>query len=103
MDVMRTQFFIAVHINTANGPETIARFRIGNNPQQASQIFYLLKGDNHVGGTDTLRLDFMEMKNGLLINLRMISCTSDQLAENCKIITEELFMFSGLGEHERIL
>jgi len=102
MNVMRTQFFIAVQINTANGPETIARFRIGNNPQQASQIFYLLKGDDHIGERDTLCLDFMEMKDGLPVNLKMISCTSDQLAENCKIITEELFMLSGLREHERI-
>ncbi|HEY4154013.1 MAG TPA: hypothetical protein VGM24_01250 [Puia sp.] len=95
---MRTQFFIAVNIKTASGPETIARFRIGNNPEQARQIYYLLKGDDTLIETNNLFLDLMEMKDGLPVNLKMISCTLDQAAENCRIIMNELSMFSSLEE-----
>lgn len=99
---MKTQFFIALNIKTADGPETISRFRIGNNLEQARQIFYLLKGDDTVTEATILYMDFMEMKDGLPVNLKMISCTLDQLAENCKIITKELFMLSRPEEQEKI-
>jgi hypothetical protein len=99
---MRTQFFIALNIKTGAGPETIARFRIGNNLEQAYHIFYLLKGDDTVSETNIFYLDFMEMKDGLPVNLKMIGCTLDQLAENCRIIAKELFMLSSLEEQGRI-
>jgi hypothetical protein len=33
----------------------------------------------------------MEIEKGLPVNLDFITCTLNQLAENCRIITKELF------------
>ena len=39
-----------------------------------------------------LYFDFMEMQNGLPTNLDLITCTLNELADNCRIITKELFI-----------
>jgi hypothetical protein len=40
----------------------------------------------------------METKNGLPVNMQMIGCSLEDLAENCKIITKETFKLFNLKE-----
>jgi hypothetical protein len=45
-----------------------------------------------------LHFDLVESINGLPASLEMISCSLEELAENCKIITKETFRFINMEE-----
>jgi hypothetical protein len=55
-----------------------------------------LKGTTDIDEKNILHLDLMETRNGLPVNIQMITCTLEELAENCKIITRELFRLYNL-------
>ncbi len=87
----QTTFYIVINLKTSQGYECIGKFFIGDNRKSASDIFRQLKGSDTVTEKSILQLDLMESKNGLPANLQMISCSLEELAENCRIITRELF------------
>lgn len=89
---METQFYITITLKTHNGLECFAKFFIGNNRHRAFDIFKQLKGSHNVTEKNILYFDFWETKKGLPVNLDLITCTLNQLAENCRIITKELFI-----------
>lgn len=93
---MKTAFYIDLSLKTPNGPEPYARFFIGNDRGKAHEIFSQLLGNTEVSEKDMLYLDLMEMQAALPLNLKMISCTLDQLSLNCKIITKGLFQINNL-------
>jgi len=66
-------------------------FFIGNKKKSAESIFQKLKGSKDVSEKSILQLELMEIAKGLPINMNLLSCTLDELGENCKIITKELF------------
>ena len=78
-------------MKTVKGPETFAKFFIGNNREWAYSLFHKLKGLEDAHENNILSLDFMETVNTLPLNLKLKSCTLEQMVENCKIITKELF------------
>ena len=61
-------------------------------------VFSKLKGSWDVNEQHPLQMDFIEKRNSLPVNLKMISCNLEEIAENCKIITKELFTFLNLDE-----
>jgi hypothetical protein len=89
---METQFYITITLQTHKGLESFAKFFIGNNRHRAFDIFKQLKGCHNVTEKNILYFDFLETEKGLPVNLDFISCTLNQLAENCRIITKELFI-----------
>ena len=89
---METQFYITITLKTHKGLESFAKFFIGNNRHRALGIFKQLKGSSDVSEKNMLYFDFIEAEKGLPVNLDFITCTLDQLAENCRIITKELFI-----------
>lgn len=93
---MKTVFYIDLSLKTPHGPEPYARFFIGNDREQAYELFNKLTGIREINENDMLYIDFMEMRNGLPINLKMISCNLEQLTENCRIITKTLFQSTNL-------
>ena len=78
-------------MKTTTGSDTFANFFIGNSRSRAKAIFNSLKGNANVSDGDLLQLEFMETREGILVNLDVISCTLQELGENCKLITKELF------------
>jgi hypothetical protein len=88
---MNTRFYITLTLKTHKGLETFANFFIGNNRERAYDIFRQLKGTDNITGKNVLYIDFIETSEGLPVNIDMISCTLNQLADNCKLITKELF------------
>ena len=88
---MSTQFYIRFIMKTETEAETFAKFYIGNSRVRSKAIFSSLKGNANVSDTDVLQLEFMEMREGIPVNLDVISCTLQELGENCKLITKELF------------
>jgi len=89
---METQFYITITLKTHKGLESFAKFFIGNNRHRAFEIFKQLKGSHNVTEKNILYFDFLETEKGLPVNLDFITCTLNQLAENCRIITKELFI-----------
>ena len=96
---MTTQFYIVLNVKTSKGFESFGRFFIGNNRERAYDVFLQMKG-TEVDEENVLYLDFIETVDGLPLNLKMITCTLSQLAENCKIITKEIFKLLNLEETE---
>ena len=93
---METQFYISFMLKTAEGLKSFAKFFIGDDRERAISIFQNLRGARDVSETNVLYIEFIETKEGLPINLDMVSCTLNELAENCKIITKELFKSENL-------
>src|SRR5687768_5927895 len=91
MNSMDTQFFIRFAMKTKTGADTFANFFIGNSRSRARAIFNNLKGNREVRESDLLQLEFMETSEGIPVNLDVMSCTLQELGENCKLITKELF------------
>ena len=94
----KTTFNIVLNIRTCNGFECFGKFFVGNNKKLAEAIFVQLKGRKNVDEKTILQLDLVETINGLPANMKMISCSLDELAENCKIITKETFKILNLEE-----
>jgi hypothetical protein len=93
-----TIFYVVLNLKTTNGFESFGKFFVGNNRKFAADLFRKLKGSKDVDENSVLHLDLMETKNGLPLNIHMISCSLDELAENCKIITKETFKLFNLEE-----
>jgi len=94
---MDTQFCLVITLKTTKGRENIGRFHLGDDREKALAIFRKLKGTTDVSETNILSIEFRETKEELPLNLKMISCTLEQLAENCKIVTKELFKSYNVG------
>ena len=95
---METIFYIVLNIKTVKGFESFGKFFLGNDKEVASNTFRQLKGNKNVNEKSILQLDFMETIHELPVNIQMISCTLEELAENSKIITKEIFKSLSLEE-----
>ena len=93
---MKTIFYINCHINTPAGPELYGRFEIGNDREKAYDLFSKLKGNKEVNEQNILGLELMETVNELPVNINMLGCTLNELTENCRIITKEVFRMHNL-------
>ncbi|TWV91719.1 hypothetical protein [Chitinophaga pinensis] len=88
---METTFHILLHLKTSDGHENIGRFFLGGDRTMADKLFSQLKGNPDVTDQCGLCIEFIEMRDNLPYNMEILSCTLDQLAENCKIITKAIF------------
>lgn len=88
---MDTTFYILFSIKTAEGLENYGRFYIGNDRNEAYELFAKLKGDDDVHESNMLFLELMESVNNLPVNMKIKSCSLRELGENCELITKEVF------------
>jgi hypothetical protein len=88
---MQTTFYILLNIKTLHGFECFGRFNIGNNRQAAYNLFQKLNGSHTIDERSILCMELMETVDDLPLNIKMISCTLDELTENCRLITKETF------------
>lgn len=88
---METTFYILLHLKTVDGHENFGKFNLGSNKEIADNIFRQLKGNSNVTDQCGLHLEFIEMHDNLPNNIKMMSCSLDQLADNVRIITKETF------------
>jgi flagellar motor switch protein FliM len=91
---METTFYIILNIITPNGLQSYARFYIGNDRNMAYQLFSQLKGSADINEKNILYLELMETVENLPVNIRMISCSLNELADNCRMITKEIFTWA---------
>ncbi len=88
---MERTFFIQFNVKTPEGPQSYGHFCMGNDREAAAKVFRQLKGSPDVKEQDFLSMELMETVKGLPVNLQTISCTLDELAHNCRVISKEIF------------
>ena len=91
-----TVFYIILNLKTPGGFESFGQFFVGNNAEFANNIFQKLKGNKTVDDSAVITLELRETRQGLPFNLQIISCSLQEIAENCKIITREAFTLFNL-------
>jgi hypothetical protein len=89
--IPQSGFYVIVNLKAGKNYESYAKFFIGNKKSAAETIFQKLKGSKDVSEKNMLQLELTEISKGLPLNINLLSCTLEELAENCKIITKELF------------
>lgn len=88
---MKSTFYIQFNVKTPEGFYTYGRFSIGDSREAAAKIFHQLKGHPDVSELNFLTMELMETVNNLPVNLKMLSCTLDDLSYNCRVISREVF------------
>ena len=94
---MTREYRIALHTKTASGFEKYAEFFVGDDPATARQLFNRLKGSKDQIDGGILLMELREICRGLPLDMQFKSCTLDELAENCRIITREIFALNNFG------
>jgi hypothetical protein len=94
---MERAYNIVVSIRTPQGMLEVGNFYLGTNEDFANSVFDNLHGDLTADDDALIRRDLeKEAKNMLPVRLKRISCTLNQYAQNCKIITRDVFKFFAL-------
>jgi len=88
---MNTLFQISLHLKTPLGFETYGTFELGPDREQALAIFKELKGTPEIAPNSILYMDFSEIRDGIPLPIEMMHCTLDEIADNARIITREVF------------
>jgi len=99
---METQYTIELEIRTPGGIVPFARFFLGNSQKSAREIFNQLLGNKTANEKCPINLYLIETKDGLPINVDRITCTLNELAENCKTITKEFFKLNTFSLHSKM-
>ncbi|MBV8251986.1 MAG: hypothetical protein JO154_05200 [Chitinophaga sp.] len=93
---MEERFYIDVHFKVANGWITYAKINLGYDQAFANSLFDVLAGRTLPEGF--LRMNLMETKDDFAFLHQSMYCTLPQLAENCMLITKEVFRFYNLDK-----
>jgi len=88
---METAFYILLYIKTPRGFESFARFYIGNKEELARNLFEKLTGNGEDLDNCILQMDLMQTRNNLPVNIKVLGCTLEEMAGNCKINAKEAF------------
>ncbi|TMI80998.1 MAG: hypothetical protein E6H10_12690 [Bacteroidetes bacterium] len=91
-----TKFHIELSIKTTHDFECYGKFMLGCIRKFANSLFQKMKGNKKVDDQTILKLEFVETRNDLPVNVQVISCSLEQLAENCRTVTKEIFKFYNL-------
>jgi hypothetical protein len=88
---MAIEYRIALHARTASGFDTFGEFFIGNNRRAANELFKTLKGSIEHIEDGVLLMELREVNRNLPFDIKMIHCTLDEVADNCRLITKSQF------------
>jgi hypothetical protein len=93
-----TEFYIVFNVKAGKDFQSYGKFFLGKNRRFADNVFKKLKGSKKVSDSSVLYLELIETNYELPINIHVISCTLEELSENCKMITKETFKQFNLEE-----
>ena len=94
---MIQQFFIILHMKVRGELQSFGKFEIGNNGEEAYALFHQLKGSSNTDNGNVLYMELTETANNLPANVKILSCTLDELAGNCRLIAKDLFRRNNMG------
>jgi hypothetical protein len=89
--VMEATYEISLNMKTPNGMETYGCFNLGNNEQFAHTLYKALEGDQQISEASVITIDLVRRENGIPFLLDLRHCSYEQLSNNVKLITKELF------------
>lgn len=98
---MTNGFYITLSIQSKDGPQPFGRFDLGESREEAYALFKKLRGSPEVDHRDMLYIEFMEMVNGLPLNIEVLSCDLQELGNNCMLITQEVFRLTNLRPNKK--
>ena len=88
---MFQEYRIAIHLKTLRGFETFGEFFLGTSGVEAQDFFRTLKGTPIQVQEGILIMELTCLVRGLPVDIQMLSCSLEELGENCKMITKYLF------------
>ena len=88
---MERKFYIELNMKTVDGFERFGCFELGGDRGFAVRLFRGLAGRLAEDDTEVLHMDLVEKREGLPMNIQVISCTAEELGKNMKYLTRELF------------
>ena len=97
---MKNGFYIMLNMRSANGFENFGQFFIGPEERFAKKLYACLKGHRRVCDQDALHMDLAEFRKDLPIDFSIMTCTLEEMAQNCRIISKELFRINNLDKEE---
>ena len=93
-----SEFYIVLNVKSGKDFQTYGKFFLGSSRKFADAVFRKLKGNKKVSNASVLYIELMETNNDLPINIQVMSCSLEELSENCKMITKETFKQCNLEE-----
>ena len=88
---MFQEYRITIHLKTLHGFETFGEFFLGTSGTEAQDLFCKLKGTPIQNQDGILIMELTSLVRGLPVEVKMLSCSLEELGENCKMITKYLF------------
>ena len=88
---MERKFYIELNMKTLDGFERFGCFELGSDRAFAVRLFANLQGRPAKDDSEVLHMDLVEKRDGLPMNMEVVSCTVEELGRNLKVITRELF------------
>ena len=95
---MEKTFLIVLNMRTADGFSKFGQFDVGMDRKAVEELYGSLEGKEPEGDEGFLHLDLMEIRKGLPVNLRVLSCSAAELSRNVYMITKEIFRWKNLNE-----
>jgi len=88
---MDSKYYIELNMKTIDGFERFGCFELGSDRAFSVDLFAGLAGRPVDEDTGILHMDLVEKRQGLPMNMQVISCTVEELGANVKFLTRELF------------
>jgi len=88
---MNSRYYIELNMKTGDGFERFGCFDLGDDRGFSVSLFAAMEGRPANEDSGVLHMDLVEKKDGLPMNMQVISCTVEQLGRNLKHLTRELF------------
>jgi len=88
---MESKYYIELNMKTVEGFDRFGCFELGSDREFSVGVFAGLTGRPVDDDTEVLHMDLVEKRNGLPVNIQVISCTAEELGMNIKYLARELF------------
>ena len=90
--MQETIFYLRISIRTLEGRVGKGKIYIGNDQSVVQELFNSFSGNKKAAEESMLLLELMETVNGQPACRQSLSCTLEELCENCKTSFKHLFL-----------
>ena len=93
---METQYYTVVKMKVLDAVIESGRFLMGDDLEFATDLYGRLSGDLIPGSQFMLRMELTAASENMQETLESKGCSLEELTENCRLITREMFKFLNL-------
>jgi hypothetical protein len=87
-------------MRTVEGFVRFGQFELGSDRESVESLYQMLEGREPEGDEGILHIDLVEMREGLPVSLRVLTCSAAELGRNVCTITREIFRWKNLEYNE---